>query len=99
MLVDRRGVIVAADRYLIDLFELPPLNEPQYLETIKDEENLPDDYNLLKAKTKMVRQMAAQVLRQGLPMVRFTARNRRFVILAERVEALRWTVLLVEPLN
>ena len=99
MLVDRHGVIIAADRYLIDLLELPPLKEHRYLETIKDYHGLPDDFNLLRAKTKEIRHMATQVLRQKLPAVRFTVRNRSYLILAEPVETLRWTALLVQPLD
>lgn len=99
MLVDQHGVIVAADEYLIDLLELPPLKEHRYMETIKGEQFLPDDYNLLKARTKQVREMAVQILHRKTPTVRFVARGRRFMVASESVEVLRWTAIIFEPLN
>lgn len=99
LLVDHRGIIVAADPHLIDLFEMPPLKDHRYLETIKSDHYLPDDYNLLKAKTKEVRQMAVQVLQQGAPSVRIVLRGKPFLVLAEPVAILRWTALLVEPMD
>jgi hypothetical protein len=99
MLVDRRGIVVAADRYLIDLLELPPLKEHRYMETIKSDQFLPEDYNLLKAKTKWVRQMAVQVLQQGLQEVRVMTCDHRYLVLARPVAPLGWTVLMIESLE
>lgn len=93
MIIDANGVVVATQEYLASLFSLPPLLEHKYLETIKSDTYQVDRYNLLKNKSKDVREMALALIKGQQKKALFSNRKDRFTVLAESIPELHWTIL------
>jgi len=95
MIVDQNGVVVSTNEYMANLFSLPPLKEHKYLETIKSDTYLVDQYNLLKSKSPQVREMAFDLLRNNKNEEIFQNDSQKVVVIADKIPELRWTILSV----
>ena len=61
-ILDKTGVLVAVNHKLVHLLSLPPLENHEYLETIKSDKYRKNDYNLLKSKDRTIREMAMSII-------------------------------------
>ncbi|NTV29916.1 MAG: hypothetical protein HGA80_07545 [Candidatus Omnitrophica bacterium] len=93
MIVDAAGVVVATQDYMANLFSLPPLIEHKYLETIKSDTYHVDYYNLLKNRSREVREMAEKVIKGKQGVAEFQNGKERFLIMAEPIAELDWVIL------
>lgn len=94
-LVDRKGTIVAATEVAIEWFDMPPLTDHRYVNTVKSDRYRSEDYNILQSPNPNVRAMAESVLHQGVREARLQTTEAQRKVLAEPIPALGWTALLV----
>lgn len=94
-LVDRKGTIVAATEVAIEWFDMPPLTDHRYVNTVKSDRYRSEDYNILQSPNPNVRDMAEAVLHQGTREARLQSADTRRLVVAEPISALGWTALLV----
>lgn len=93
-LVAQNGTVVAATERAIELFDMPPLVDHRYVNTVKSDHYRTEDYNLLQAPHARVRRLAQAVLREGVREADLlTVKPVR--VLAEEITSLRWTALLI----
>lgn len=98
-LVDRKGTIVAATEVAIDLFDMPPLTDHRYVNTVRSDRYRSEDYNLLQSPDADVRQLAETVLQEGARTT-FLKRSRgTCCVVSEPISALGWTALLASELQ
>ncbi len=95
VLIDRRGVVVAATEAAIRAFDMPPLTDHRYVNTVKSDRYRSDDYNVLRSPNAGVRRLAEDVMngRKTRSILQTQAGAR--LVLAEPVPALGWTAMLV----
>ncbi len=94
-ILDSKGAIVSVQDYLVTLFSLPMLRNHKYLETIKQNTYLADDYNLLKSKSKDVRNLAERIFYDGMSEIPFNKGDVSYLVLVETIEELDWKILKV----
>ena len=94
-ILDSSATIVSIQDYLVALFSLPGLQNHKYLETIKQDSYLADDYNLLQSKSKEIRRVATEIFKDGKKLVPFIMRDEEYILLGEDIEELDWKVLKV----
>ncbi len=97
MILDSNGMVVFIQEYLANLFSLPTLKDHKYLETIKLDTYLPDDFNLLHSKSRAVREMAVRIFKESQNRVEFIRGEDTFIIIAEIIPELDWKILKVIP--
>ncbi len=95
MILDANGMIVSIQEYLANLFSLPTLKDHKYLETIKLDTYLPEDFNLLYSKSKMVREMATLIFKDNQGRVEFKRGAESFIVIVENIPELDWKILKV----
>lgn len=95
IIVDNKGVLVAANDLLVNLFSLPPLKDHLYIETIKSDQYRRDDYNILKSKNMKVRQLAEAILHKDKSVSEFEKYGREYSVLATDIDELSWKLIRV----
>jgi hypothetical protein len=96
MILDKTGVVVSTNDFLTGLFLLPPLKNHKYLETIKQDTYKSDDYNLLKSKTRNVRELAEKIYKEDIRSMEFQQTgDSKFLVLIENIPELKWKILKV----
>jgi len=97
MLITRQGQIISIDEKVNNILELPHLIEGSYIETVKSDTYLPEEFNFLKSKNRLVRKIGQQVLTQGKKKIVFEKEERRITLINEKINELGWILsLLVE---
>ena len=97
LLVDRGGTVVAATESAIDLFDMPPLSDHRYINTVKSDRFRSEDYNILQSPNANVRTLADRVLNQKIYASTLSRGSTLYQVVAETIPALRWTLFLVVP--
>ena len=95
-LVDRNGTIVAATEAAIELFDMPPLTDHRYVNTVKSDRYRSEDYNLLQSPNADVRRLAEEVMKNGATGTLLKHAKGRSWIVATPIKALGWTALLAD---
>lgn len=90
------GTIVAISDHLAIVLSLPPLENHQYMQTIRMDTFRSDDFNLLKSRTRVVRDLAEEVLTKRKPSVPFIKDGQRYVVEAAPVEELGWVLIALQ---
>ncbi len=93
MIIDATGAVVATQDYMANLFSLPPLIEHKYLETIKSDTYHVEYYNLLKNRSRDVRDMAEKIITGRQKEVLFRGGKGQVLIMAEPIEELGWMIV------
>lgn len=95
LIVDSSGTIVAAAEDLIYLFDMPPLRDHKYSETVKDNTYRPDQYNIRRSPKSEIRDLAEAVLRKRVPVYPFESNGKKYTVYSAIIKELNWTLLLV----
>lgn len=93
LILDGTGVLVAVNDNLVHLLSLPPLENHQYLETIKSDQYRKDDYNLLKSKDRIIRQMADAIVVGRQKSVGFSIGKDEYISVAVFMDDLHWSMV------
>lgn len=97
LLVDRRGTVVAATESAIDLFDMPPLSDHRYINTVKSDRFRSEDYNILQSPNANVRDIADRLLNQKISDAILKNGSASHLVLSKGIPSLRWTLFLVVP--
>ncbi len=94
-ILDSSGTVVSIQDYLVTLFSLPGLQNHKYLETIKQDSYLADDYNLLLSKSKEIRRVATDIFKNRQNRVTFSKGDEEYIVLVEDILELDWKIFKV----
>ena len=92
-IVDKMGVMVLAKSHILNELNLPDFNEYKYFETIKADTYKKQNFNMLKHKSKEVRDAMAKIITNGQDKVSFKYENFNYYFLVDRVDELDWYVI------
>lgn len=95
VILDANGIVVAMNESLTGILSLPKLEDHTYLKTIKEDTYRTENFNLLKSKSKIIRQAITRIYNKGEKKIMIQKDNVRITILAEEIPELNWRLLLV----
>lgn len=94
LLLDEKGVVIAGSEDLLGMLYLPPLKNHKYIETIKSDSYLKDDFNLYKSKSGEVRLLAEALFKQQSPEIfEYTINNNQYTIYNIEIPLLNWKLI------
>lgn len=93
LIIDQYGVLVAAEEKTVNLLSLPPLKDHKYIETIKGDKFLKDDYNLLKSKNNDVREMADKIINKNINQQEIKLLGNSYIIISAPISELNWKLI------
>ena len=92
LIVDKNGVLVAAEETSVNRLYLPPLKDHKYVETIKSDKFRKDDYNLLKSKNNKVRELAKKIIIDGLDNIEFESEGEAYHVITNEIQEMDWKI-------
>lgn len=92
-ILDKTGVLVAVNHKLVHLLSLPPLENHEYLETIKSDKYRKNDYNLLKSKDRTIREMAMAIISGQREDYAFSIDKKKYMAVSVAMEDVSWTLV------
>lgn len=92
-ILDKTGVLVAVNHKLVHLLSLPPLENHEYLETIKSDKYRKNDYNLLKSKDRTIREMAIAIVTGQKRDYAFSIDQKDYRAVSVAMNELGWTLV------
>ena len=92
-ILDKTGVLVAVNHKLVHLLSLPPLENHEYLETIKSDKYRKNDYNLLKSKDRTIREMAISIITGQQNAYSFSIDKKNYMAVSVAMDDLSWTLV------
>ena len=92
-ILDKTGVLVAVNHKLVHLLSLPPLENHEYLETIKSDKYRKNDYNLLKSKDRTIREMASAIITGQKGDYAFSIDEKDYRAVSVSMNELGWTLV------
>ncbi len=95
MILSPSGVVITTSERLATLFSLPPFQNHKYVETIKTDTYLADNFNLLKSKDRKIRALTMSVFATTASESSFGKNELEVNVLSATVEKLGWKILLV----
>jgi hypothetical protein len=90
------GTLIVGDKLIVEAFGMPTMKSHKYLETIKSDTFVPDEYNILKSKNKVVREAADKIIKGGEKEVSFDNNDSTYAVYAEKIPELNWILVEVE---
>ena len=93
IIVDATGVVVSANEQFINLFNLPPLYNHKYFETIKQDTYKKEDYNLMFSKNKEIRNVFTKILKQNSSLEIVNIDEEKYFIFVSEIKELKWFVV------
>nr|WP_321403002.1 hypothetical protein [uncultured Desulfobacter sp.] len=92
-ILDKTGVLVAVNHKLVHLLSLPPLENHEYLETIKSDKYRKNDYDLLKSKDRTIREMAKAIIFDHQEAYSFSIDKKNYMAVSVAMDDLSWTLV------
>ena len=92
-ILDKTGVLVAVNHKLVHLLCLPPLENHEYLETIKSDKYRKNDYNLLKSKDRTIREMAESIITGQKKTYAFFIDKKNYMAVSVAMDDLSWALV------
>jgi len=92
-ILDKTGVLVAVNHKLVHLLCLPPLENHEYLETIKSDKYRKNDYNLLKSKDRTIREMAESIITGQKKTYAFFIDKKNYMAVSVAMDDLTWALV------
>jgi hypothetical protein len=99
MLVDSSGIVIIMDEKKTGLFEMPTLKSHKYLETIRNNEYLGEDFNLLCSKNKNIRKAFTELLRNNKEYTTVTIDEDEYYLISYKIENLNWFLIKIINTN
>ena len=94
IIVDSKGKLIAAGSEALFLFGLPSLKDYQYTSTIKQEEILSEDFNILRSKNASLRMAVEEVLyKDEVTSAKFERADTEYQLLSARIAEFDWYML------
>ena len=86
-------VVVATSEKNGEILMLPRFKDHKYIETVKSDTFLETDFNLLKSKSKEVRDIAEKIIKMGEREIKFESNGKKYLILTENIRELSWRII------
>lgn len=93
VLLDASATVVSIQDQLTTLLSLPPLENHKYLETIRSDTYRTDNYNLLKSRSREVREMAQRIFHKNQTEVTFEKKGNTLRVTSVNIPELDWKLL------
>lgn len=93
VIISNQGIIVAISEKIASLLNFPPLKNHKYVETIKSDTYLPDNFNILKSKHQSVRELGKKLIEEKIGNYEFVLNDETFKVIASPIESLDWTIV------
>ncbi|MDQ1270290.1 MAG: hypothetical protein QG618_1600 [Thermodesulfobacteriota bacterium] len=93
VLLDASATVVSIQDHLTTLLSLPPLDNHKYLETIRSDTYRTDDYNLLKSRSREVRNMAQRIFQENQTNVTFQKDGKLLRVTSVNIPELDWKLM------
>jgi len=93
ILIDSTGVAMIIDEKKAGLLDITPLKTHKYLETIKRDEHLSEEYNLLKSKNKNIRCAIASLIRDNKDHTEVAIDDDKYFMISYKIPTLSWYLI------
>jgi hypothetical protein len=97
MLIDSSGIVMMMDEKKTGLFEMPTMKSHKYLETIRNNEYLGEDFNLLCSKNRNIRTAFTELLKNNKAYTTVNIDEDEYYLISYKIEKLNW--FLVKVIN
>jgi hypothetical protein len=95
LLVTDAGSILTANDYLITLLSLPPLKDFRYMETVKGDKQMQDDYNLLTHRDSDIRMIGDKIFKENLTDFDYKLGSTKLRFQVTTLKSLGWKLIRV----
>ena len=75
------------------ILEMPPLKTHKYLEIVKNDEYLSDEYNVLKNKNKEVRDAFTELIRNDKNYITLHINDDNYCLVSYKIQDLCWYII------
>jgi len=99
MLIDSSGIVILMDEKKTGLFEMPSMKSHKYLTTIRNNEYLGEDFNLLYSKNKNIRTAFTELLKNNKDYTTVTIDEDKYYLISYKIEKLNWFLIKVINTN
>lgn len=99
ILLDSSGIIIMMDETKTGLFEVPSLKSHKYIETIRNNEYLGEDFNLLYSKNKNIRTAFTELMHNNKMYTTVKIDDNEYYLIAYKIEKLNWFLIKVINMN
>ncbi len=93
MLIDSSGYVVIMNENNTGILEMPPLKTHKYLEIVKNDEYLSDEYNVLKNKNKEVRDAFTELIRNDKNYITLHINDDNYCLVSYKIQDLCWYII------
>jgi hypothetical protein len=93
MLLDSTGVVIMIDELKSGLFEMPPMRSHKYIDAIKSNEYMGDEYNLLNCKNKAIRNAFTELLRNKKTSTTINIDDDKYYLISYMVPDVNWYII------
>ncbi|MGD0711164.1 MAG: hypothetical protein ABR968_08260 [Bacteroidales bacterium] len=93
LLIDSCGYVMIMNENNTGLLEMPPLKTHKYLEIVKNDEYLSDEYNVLKSKNKEVRDAFTELIRNNKNYITLHIDEDNYYLVSYKIAGLCWYIV------
>jgi hypothetical protein len=93
MLLDSAGIAIMIDEKRSGLFDITPVKSHNYMGTIKRDEYLSEDYNLLKSKNKEIRNAFTELIRNKKDHTTIMIDDDKYYMVSYKIPELDWFLI------
>jgi hypothetical protein len=93
MLLDSTGISIMIDEKRSGLFGITPVKAHKYMGTIKRDEYLSEDYNLMKSKNKDIRNAFTELIRNNKDHTTITIDDDKYYMISYKIPELNWFLI------
>lgn len=93
MLVDSSGVVIMVDEKKAGLFNIPPLKAHKYLETVKRNEYIGEEFNMLLCKNRNIREAFIELIKNKRVHTSVVIEEDKYALVSYRIQDLNWFII------
>ena len=90
LIFTKEGTIVATSEKIAELLSLPLLKDHKYIETIKSDTYLAEDFNLIKSKNKDVRLLLEKIIKDNVEETTYSKSSKKYTVISNKIKVLDW---------
>ena len=93
ILMDSSGIAFIIDEKKAGLFDISPLKTNKYSETIKRDEHISEEYNLLKSKNKDIRNAITDLVKNNSNNTEVIIDDEKYFFVSYKIPSLNWFLI------
>lgn len=92
IILSKEGTVITVSEKIAAILSLPTLNAHRYIETIKADTYMPDNFNLLKSKKKNIRTLIEKIMKEKniKSQYRYNYENEKYTVISEKIDEVKW---------